>query len=306
MVLLRKWEDRTGLRGSRATRVADGVRNKTRKQSELDLAVRPLLRCAETLDGEVGEPLVPRYRESYGLFRSACAAVSAWGRALAEGASSSDSSQVHSKELEVQESLDEAQQELSSSFLAVEPLPVKGGNVSTSRIEPRFGRALNTLVYKRADAAQLEVRCWSKEEWPRVKYEYGGYAGSVDFAGFAYDLFRVSIDPTYCASLVDLVYGHERPTSGLPFLKMAASVALLAHEAGHLFESETNEARTECFAVQRVRELATILGTSRAYADELATAYWKDLYPRNPPGYRTPLCYDGGPLDLNPDSDRWP
>jgi hypothetical protein len=48
------------LRGSRAARVAGGVRNKTRKQSELDLAVRPLLRCAGTLDEEVGEPLEPR------------------------------------------------------------------------------------------------------------------------------------------------------------------------------------------------------------------------------------------------------
>jgi hypothetical protein len=306
LVLLRKWEDRMMRRGSHATRVAGAVRNKTRKQSELDLAVRPLVRCAGTLDEEVGEPLVPRYRESYGLFRSACAAVSSWARALEGGASSSDPSEVDSKELEVEESLDEAQRELASSFLAVEPLPVKGGDVSTSRIEPRFGRALNKLVYKSANAAQLEVRCWSKEEWPKVKYEYGGYAGNVDFAGFAYDQFRVSIDPTYCASLVDLVYGHDRPTSGLPFLKMAASVALLAHEAGHLFESETNEARTECFAVQRVRELATILGTSPAYADELATTYWKELYPRNPPGYRTPLCYDGGPLDLNPSSDRWP
>ena len=55
-----------------------------------------------------------------------------------------------------------------------------------------------------------------------------------------------------------------------------------------------------------MRELATILGTSPAYADELATAYWKDLYPRNPPEYRTPLCYDGGPLDLQPDRLSWP
>jgi hypothetical protein len=305
-VLLRKWQDRMGRRGTRATAVADGVRNKAREQSELDAAVRPLEQCAASLDKEVGAPLVPRYRESYALYRSACSDVAAWGRALDEAAASSDLSEVDAKEQQLEASLDEAQRELSSSFLAVEPLPVKGGDVSSSRIEPRFGRALNKLVYKSANAAQLEVRCWSKEDWPKVKYEYGGYAGNVDFAGFAYDQFRVSIAPEYCASLVDLVYRHERPTSGLPFVKMAASVALLAHEAGHLFESETNEAKTECYAVQRVREMATILGADPAYADKLATTYWKDIYRLNPPSYKTPLCYDGGPLDLNPSRKGWP
>ena len=306
LVRLRKWEDHMSRRGTRATVVAGGVRDKARGQSELDAAVRPLEQCAGTLDEEVGAPLVPRYRESYALFRSACADVAAWGRALDDMAGSSDVTEVDAKERQVETSLDDAQRELSSSFLAVEPLPVKGGEVSTSRIEPRFGRALNTLVYKSADAAQIEVRCWSKEDWPKVKYEYGGYAGNVDFAGFAYDQFRVSVAPEYCASLVDLVYRHERPTSGLPFVKMAASVALLAHEAGHLFESETNEAKTECYAVQRVRELATILGADPAYADKLATTYWEDIYRLNPPDYKTPLCHNGGPFDLNPQSERWP
>jgi len=219
LVLLRKWEDRMARRGTIATVVADGVRNKTRKQSELDAAVRPLEQCAATLGNDVGAPLVPRYRESYALYRSACADVAAWGRVLGDAAGSNDVTEVEEKEQQVESSLDEAQRELSSSFRAVGPLPVKGGDVSSSRIEPRFGRALNRLVYKTANAAQIEVRCWSKEDWPKVKYEYGGYAGNVDFAGFAYDQFRVSVAPDYCASLVDLVYRHERPTSGLPFLR---------------------------------------------------------------------------------------
>lgn len=309
VVLLRKWEDHMSNRGSRATQVADGVRRKARRQSELDLAVQPLERCAESLDKEVGAPRVPRYRESYGLFRTACSAVAAWGRALDEAAGAGDAAlirNVDQKETRVEESLAEAQRELESSFLAVEPLPIKGGNVSTSRIEPRFGRAINKLVYKREDAAQIEVRCWSKEEWPKVKFEWGGYAGNIDFAGFAYDDFRVSVAPEYCASLVGLVYEHERPASGLPLFRAVASVELLAHEAGHLFESETNEARTECQAVQRVSEMGRILGLGGAYSDKLARVYWDDLYPRNPPAYKSPLCRNGGPLDLNPSSDKWP
>jgi hypothetical protein len=309
VVLLRKWENRMSRRGSRATQVADGVRRKARKQSELDLAVRPLQRCAESLDKEVGAPLVPRYRESYALFGTACSAVAAWGRALDEAAGSGDRDlirNVDQKESRVGEALDEAQRELGSSFLAVQPLPIKGGNASTSRIEPRFGRAMNKLVYKSEDAAQIEVRCWSKKDWPKVKYEWGGYSGNLDFAGFAYDDFRVSIAPEYCASLVGLVYQHQRPTAGVPLFRAAASVELLAHEAGHLFESETNEARTECHAVQQVAELGRILGLGREYSDELARVYWEDLYPRNPRAYKTSLCRNGGPLDLNPSSDEWP
>ena len=189
VVNLGKWEDHMSRRGSRATQVADGVRRKARRQSELELAVKPLEACVESLDREVGAPRVPRYRESYGLFRTACSAVAAWGRALDEGAGSGDARlirNVEQKESRVGETLGDAQRELESSFLAVEPLPIKGGNVSTSRIEPRFGRAMNKLVYKREDAAQIEVRCWSKEDWPKVKFEWGGYAGNVDFAGFAY------------------------------------------------------------------------------------------------------------------------
>ena len=309
VVLLRKWEDHMSNRGSHATEVADGVRRKARKQAELDLAVLPLERCAESLEKEVGAPRVPRYRESYGLFRTACSAVADWGRALDEAAGAGDAELIRNvdrKETRVGETLDEAQRELESSFLAVESLPIKGGNVSTSRIEPRFGRAMNKLVYKREDAAQIEVRCWSQEDWPKVKFEWGGYAGNIDFAGFAYDDFRVSVAPEYCASLVGLVYEQERPTSGLPLFRAAASVALLAHEAGHLFESETNEARTECQAVQHVSEMGRILGLGRAYSDELARVYWEDLYPRNPPAYKTPLCRNGGPLDLKPSSDKWP
>jgi hypothetical protein len=309
VVLLRKWEDRMSARGSRATRVADEVRRKARKQPELDLAVKPLEHCAESLDKEVGPPQVVRYRESYALLRTACAAVAAWGRALDEAAASGDGDlirNVDQKETRVGEALDEAQRELESSFFAVAPLPMKGGNASTSRIEPRFGRAMNKLVYKSEDAAQIEVRCWSKADWPKVKYEWGGYAGNVDFAGFAYDDFRVSVAPEYCASLVGLVYEHERPTEGLPLFRAAASVELLAHEAGHLFQSETNEARTECSAVQRVAELGRILGLGGTYSDELARVYWEDLYPRNPPGYKTSECRDGGPLDINPSSDEWP
>jgi hypothetical protein len=301
LVMLRNWEGRLNYRSARATRVADDFRGGGDK-AELESAVRPLERCAETLDEVVGEPVVARYRHSYGLYRTACESISDWARALQDASID----EQDAKETKALDQLDEADRALEASFLAVQPLPVKGGNVSSSRIEPRFGRALNRLVYKSADAAQIEVRCWSKEDWPWVKYEWGGYAGTLDFAGFAYDQFRISAAPEYCASLVGLVYGHERPTKGRALLQAAASVALLAHEGGHLYESETNEARTECLAVQRIDELGRILGLGGEYSDMLARVYWEDLYPLNTPAYKTELCRNGGPLDLHPDTDTWP
>jgi hypothetical protein len=307
VVLLRKWENRLGIRSSRATRVASDVRSGAREQPALDRAVRPLEHCAETLEEDVGEPVVPRYRQGYGLFKTACAAVSTWAKTLREsGDDASLAKQAAGQEQKINESFGDAETHLVSSFLAVKDLPIQGGDHSRSRIEPRFGRALNRLLYKSASAAQVEVRCWSKEDWPKVKYEYGGYAGNIDFAGFAYDDFRISIASEYCASLVQLVYKHARPTRGKALLYAAASVELLAHEGGHLYFSETNEAKTECYAVQRARELGRILGLGGTYSDDLAAVYWKYVYPHNTREYRTPACRNGGPLDLNPKSDLWP
>jgi hypothetical protein len=103
-----------------------------------------------------------------------------------------------------------------------------------------------------------------------------------------------------------LIYRRERPEQGVALGMTAASVGVLAHEAGHLREVDMSEAETECFAVQKVRELAPILGTSTSYADLLARVYWEYVYPTEPADYRTGACRNGGPLDLNPRSDVWP
>ena len=195
--------------------------------------------------------------------------------------------------------------QLETSLLALKTLPTIGAASSRSRIEPRFGRALSKLAYTQSDAVAIEVRCWSKREWPMVRLEWGALSGTVDFAGFAYDPYRVSIAPEYCDSLAGLVYKHERPTQGQALAMAAASVGLLAHEGAHLSGFQ-NEARTECHAVQRVRDLAVILGTSRSYADRLAEANWKYIYPREPAEYRTSTCRNGGPLDIHRNSDVWP
>ena len=61
-------------------------------------------------------------------------------------------------------------------------------------------------------------------------------------------------------------------------------------------------------ALYAMRALAESSGVAlkASYADELAARQWREAYPRETPEYTTPLCYDGGPLDANPETPRWP
>ena len=71
---------------------------------------------------------------------------------------------------------------------------------------------------------------------------------------------------------------------------------VLTHEAMHL-SGRLNEAAAECAAVQRDAHTARLLGAPDAAAGELAAAYWRNIYPLMPDGYRSPECRSGGALD---------
>jgi hypothetical protein len=74
------------------------------------------------------------------------------------------------------------------------------------------------------------------------------------------------------------------------------AVHVLTHEAMHL-SGQLNEAAAECAAVQRDARTARLLGAPDSAAAELAAAYWRNLYPLMPDGYRSAGCRQGGPLD---------
>jgi hypothetical protein len=154
----------------------------------------------------------------------------------------------------------------------------------------------------------IEVRCWSNDEWRFVTKEWGSYIGTGDLLGFVHrKRLRTSVAPRICKQLAGLVYHDERPTSGESMLRKSEAVSVLAHEAEHMRNGLTaTEAVTECHAMQRMRRLARIMGTSQDYADLLAERYASDLYQYNVDKYRTEACHDGGSLDLHPDSDVWP
>jgi hypothetical protein len=197
----------------------------------------------------------------------------------------------------------EMERELELLLTWNRPLPVVGGDRETSRIEPRFGRIASRLANR-----PVQVRCWSKRDWPRVYADWRSFSNDPEIpAGFvaSYDRGRLNLDPDGCAGLVRLAYRDDVPDGGDALVDVAWSVGLLAHEVEHLV-SPASEAVTECRSMQAIREFARALGATAAEAARLAGVYWKDVYPTNARAYRTKQCRDGGPLDLDPDSSVWP
>ena len=74
------------------------------------------------------------------------------------------------------------------------------------------------------------------------------------------------------------------------------AVHVLAHESMHL-AGIVDEAEADCLGLQLDAFVAMRLGAPSALARQLATDYWTQYYPEQPPGYRSPRCHDGGALD---------
>src|SRR5262245_4590227 len=99
----------------------------------------------------------------------------------------------------------------------------------------------------------------------------------------------------------------------------AWALLILTHEAVHLSNDPgaADEALAECRAIQLVREVALAAGLS----DELASALGHEALRYDAmlpsygdyrvglglvPNYHATGCYDGGPLDIHPESSDWP
>ncbi|HVT64018.1 MAG TPA: hypothetical protein VHD81_02575 [Mycobacteriales bacterium] len=82
------------------------------------------------------------------------------------------------------------------------------------------------------------------------------------------------------------------------------AVHVLTHESMHM-RGETNEAVTECEAMQRDAETAQLLGATPQEGLALARAYWLIDYPNMPDTYRTGDCKLGGPLDEQLPDPPW-
>lgn len=179
---------------------------------------------------------------------------------------------------------------------AAQSLPVLAGPSQASRIDPDLSGLLTTL-----GGRQGEVRCWSAADWRQRSAEFAASAAtpgssSRTLAGFlSLDRERINLPGETCNRLD--VLGVSRAD--------AYAAKVFAHELQH-FRGVRDEATAECYGVQTVVTVAAAAGLDGAAARALATTVWSELYPYESPVYRSPVCVDGGPLDLRPGSPVWP
>src|SRR5918992_4810004 len=97
---------------------------------------------------------------------------------------------------------------------------------------------------------------------------------------------------------------HVEPCES-PTGKIASSIRVLAHEAWHL-RGVTNEAETECYALQTTALVARRLGATPEEAQAVASWNTQHVYPYLPSQYQSSDCRDGGSFDLRRDTAEWP
>jgi hypothetical protein len=257
-----------------------------------------LARCAETLAEKLGDAPA-QVRKAKRILGRAC-------DRFAAGASEENEDRAFREWSQGAVLLRDANGRLSHPQATERlPLPAATGVREESRIEPLFTRVANDLA-----SPASEVRCWSRADWPKLQEETFGR--TLNLAGFASPQYkRVNLAWDICDSLGTIAYTDRRPT-GSEQLGLAFAVTTLMHEAGHLNESGDffgagqNEPLAECWGMQHIRQAARLLGAARAYADDLATRYWAEVYPTRAAGYRTKKCRDGGAYDVRKESAIWP
>jgi hypothetical protein len=137
--------------------------------------------------------------------------------------------------------------------------------------------------------------------------------GSVEFAPDGTPADEAKLSGPTCARLRDFMAGE---VSGLDCLavemhcpeeaeRAAVAVNVLSHEAWHL-RGVRSEAVAQCYALQTNAQTALRLGATRDEALAIASWIERRIQPALPADYRTSECYDGGPLDLDPERTAWP
>ena len=156
--------------------------------------------------------------------------------------------------------------------------------------QARFSQEASTIAGK-----EVRVRC----------DESGQYVGAVQHAD---GVATVGGDLTYltperCLDLYRLAFDGEVTGS-----QTGRALAVLAHEAWHL-RGVRNEGTTECYAFQSGVGLGQRLGLSEDAARRLMGQQLAENAGRSGAGTEylvPPDCRDGGGLDLDPESSRFP
>ena len=160
------------------------------------------------------------------------------------------------------------------------------------RLEKDLSTAASSVV-----GVPVRVFCQSFGE---AFVDTGSEYGYVEFGADGVPRRAAVIKRKQCRDLKS----YMRSDKSLPSDDQLIAVHTLTHESMHM-AGYTNEAETECLAVQRDAETARLLGASPEDAARLAALYWARIYPAMPAGYRTPDCRPSGLLDLHGPDVPW-
>jgi hypothetical protein len=145
------------------------------------------------------------------------------------------------------------------------------------RLQSELAEAASQVVGR-----EVEVHCQSFGE---AFVDVGAENGYVAFGPDGVPELKTLIKRNQCADLRDYLNSEK----SAPTQEQIVAVHTLTHEAIHM-SGVTNEAETECTAVQRDAEMARLLGASETDAQLLASSYWQSIWPRMPENYRKSDC----------------
>jgi hypothetical protein len=136
-----------------------------------------------------------------------------------------------------------------------------------------------------------------------------GEAGRVQFDDSGRPSDRTELSPQTCKALRHLERVDftciDRGDCGFDEFQSGWAAHTLAHEAFHL-RGFQDEGVTECYALQNTAFVAEHLGVPSGDARNLQAWLFLKGYPVEPEEYHSADCYDGGPLDLRPQSTTFP
>jgi hypothetical protein len=271
----------------------DGILGGKTTMREYRRKLSPLKRCGRNLRSIVGAPTLPELRAVYDLLAQGCARDAQLAGVSGQPNADQLDSFNSGKQLFVRGRALLARRLLANR----KKLPRRGGASRESRVEPLLSKAAGAVI-----KSEVEVRCWSSRDWPRVAREFLVFSGypTGDSAGFTIS-GRANLNPDACKTLGLLARGRH---SNLH--READALDLLAYTAEVVSSPDQWAYETQCYAMQDIWPLGRSLGLSPRYATRLAHAYWTDLYPYQSASYRSDDCRNDGIFDRNSFTSRWP
>jgi hypothetical protein len=160
------------------------------------------------------------------------------------------------------------------------------------RTEHRISAAASAI-----GGIDASVHCQTASQ---ASFDLGPELGYVKFGVNGVPEHHALIKWEPCHELAEWIGSDHRH----PSLAEVVAVHVLTHETMHMAGS-TDEAVTECRAMQRDAAMARRLGADPKDADALAVRYWREVYPRMSDNYRSPSCAPGGALDEHLPDPPW-